>query len=123
MVLALTWWGWSGLVVAAFAIVFLWARHAWRTAVQQQLLDYLARTTPEVRLVEVRVKGLIFKGPDPGAIEKHLPLEPIYRDLAAHGGLSAEAESARLAIFSAVAGAMRTAATEHQAGDPLRRAS
>lgn len=125
MVLALTRWGWAGLVVAVVAIFAFWARHAWRTAVRQELVDYLGRAAPEITVVDVRVKCLICKGSVPGAAERRLPLDPVYRDLAALPDRSAEAEAARLAIFAAVADAARSGASapDQLDRDALRRVS
>ena len=125
MVLALTQWGWAGLVVAGVAIFAFWARHAWRTAVRQELVDYLGRAAPEITVVDVRVTCLICKGPAPGTSERRLPLEPVYRDLGALPDRSAEAEAARLAIFAAVAAAARAdaTATNRPDRDALRRVS
>lgn len=122
MVLALTRWGWAGLVVAGVAIFAFWARHAWRTAVRQELVDYLGRAAPEITVVDVRVKCLICKA---GAAERRLPLDPVYRDLAALPDRSAEAEAARLAIFAAVVSAARGAAdaADGPDRDALRRVS
>jgi hypothetical protein len=116
MVLALTRWGWAGLVVAVMAIYAFWARHAWRTAVRQELVDYLGRSAPEITVVDVRAKCLICKGPEAPA-ERRLPLDPVYRDLAAVPEGSAEGEAARLAIFAAVVQAARADR------DTLRRVS
>jgi hypothetical protein len=125
MVLALTQWGWAGLVVAGVAIFAFWARHAWRTAVRQELVDYLERAAPEITVVDVRVACLICKGPVPGTGERRLALEPVYRDLGALPDRSAEAEAARLAIFAAVADAARADATaaSRPDRDALRRVS
>jgi hypothetical protein len=125
MVLALTRWGWAGLVVAGVAIFAFWARHAWRTAVRQELVDYLERAAPEITVVDVRVKCLICKGPAPGTAERRLPLDPVYRNLAALPDGSAESEAARLAIFAAVAGEARGAVDAHGGADrdALRRVS
>jgi hypothetical protein len=117
MVLALTRWGWAGLVVAVVAIYAFWARHAWRTAVRQELVDYLGRRAPEITVVDVRAKCLICKGPEGAPVERRLPLDPVYRDLAALPEGSAEAEAARLAIFAAVVQAARAER------DGLRRVS
>jgi hypothetical protein len=107
MVLALTRWGWAGLVVAVVAIYAFWARHAWRTAVRQELVDYLGHHAPDITVVDVRAGCLVCKGPAPAPAERRLPLDPVYRDLAALPERSAEAEAARLAIFDAVARAAR----------------
>jgi hypothetical protein len=124
MVLALTRWGWAGLVVAAVAIFAFWARHAWRTAVRQELVDYLGRAAPEVTVVHVRVSCLICRGRS-GTAERSLPLDPVYRDLAALPDRSAEGEAGRLAIFAAVADAARsdTVGQPPPDHDTLRRVS
>jgi hypothetical protein len=116
----LTWWGWAGLSASVGLIVAVWARHAWRTAVREELVAYLGRAAPGVAVVRVRTACLIVKGRDAGAIERQLALEAFYRDLSARPGGSAEAEAARLEVFAAVA---RQAECASATDAPLRRAS
>jgi hypothetical protein len=114
MRIALTWWGWAGLAVAVGLIVAIWARYAWRTAVRNELVDYLGHAAPQVAVVRVRVACLVVKGP--AEDERPVDLEPFYRRLAARPGGSAEAEAARLEAFAEVA-------REAVAVDRLSRAS
>jgi hypothetical protein len=116
MRMGLTWWGWAGLVASVAVIVAFWARHAWRTAVREELVDYLGQAAPGVAVVRVGVKCLVVKGRDGAAIERQLALDAVYRDLAARPGGSAEAEAARLEVFAKVA-------REAAAVDRLSRAS
>jgi hypothetical protein len=126
MAVALTWWGWSGMVASVGAILALWARHAWRAAVRQELVDYLARAAPEIAILEARAGVLVYRcGTAP---ERRYRLGDFYRRLAGHPGGSAEAEASRLEVFAAAAITMRlhalgVAAIAPLAGDGLRRAS
>jgi hypothetical protein len=122
---ALTWWGWSGLVVSVGVILWIWGRHAWRAAVRQELVDYLAHAAPELAVTDVHLISIVCRARESGA-EHAVCLRAFYRDLAAHPGGTAESEAARLAIFAAVADTARvrlggppTAAS----ADALRRVS
>jgi phage tail sheath gpL-like len=119
---ALTWWGWSGLVVSVGVILWIWARHAWRAAVRQELVDYLAHAAPDLAVTDVHLASIVCCARDGGAAGAAVTLRAFYRDLAAHPGGSAESEAARLAIFAAVADAARAKVGDHRV-HPLRRAS
>jgi hypothetical protein len=119
---ALTWWGWSGLVVSVGVIVWIWGRHAWRAAVRQELVDYLAHAAPDLVVTDVDTVSIVCGTRDGGAAGAAVSLRTFYRDLAAHPGGSAESEAARLAIFAAVADAARARVGDGRA-EPLRRAS
>jgi hypothetical protein len=128
MVLALTWSGWSGLLASVGIILALWARHAWRAAVRQELVDYLAHAAPEIAVTEVHVGSLVYQLQAGGDGPRRITLDAFYRGLAAHSGGTAEAEAARLEVFAGVAITMRAhAGREPGRGavpvDPLRRAS
>jgi hypothetical protein len=118
---ALTWWGWSGLGVAVGVILWIWARHAWRAAVRQELVDYLAHAAPDLAVTEVYLVSIVCRGRESGA-EHAVCLRTFYRDLAAHPGGSAESEAARLAIFAAVVETARARVGAHPPA-ALRRAS
>jgi hypothetical protein len=128
MVRAMTWWGWAGLAVAVGVILWTWGRHAWRAAVRQELVDYLAHAAPDVAVVDVFVASIVCTGRAGGG-EHVVSLAAFYRDLAAHPGGTAESHAARLAIFATVADAARARVHGAQppdraaAVDPLRRAS
>jgi hypothetical protein len=113
MGMALTWWGWSGLVASVGAILALWARHAWRAAVRQELVAYLAHAAPEIAVTDVLVSAIVYRGGDAGTA-RTFALREFYRRLAACPGGSAEAEAARLEVFAGVALAMRI----HAGGAP-----
>ncbi len=130
MVLALTWSGWSGLLVSVGVILALWARHAWRAAVRQELVDYLAHAAPEIAVTDVHVGSLVYQARNGAEAPRTVPLQAFYRQLSTHPGGTAEAEAARLEIFAAVALTIRAHAGRewrpagHQAEDgSLRRAS
>ena len=131
MGLALTWWGWSGLVAAVGVILGLWARHAWRAAVRQELVDYLAHGAPQIEIAGVRAGALVYRARAAGAPVRTFTLYAFYRELAGCPGGSAEAEAARLEVFAAVAAHLRghgvdggaAPGTAHVEADPLRRAS
>jgi hypothetical protein len=107
MVLALTWSGWSGLMATVGVILALWARHAWRAAVREELLDYLAQAAPEIAITGVRVRSLAYRGRDGADAPRTIALDAFYRQLGAHPGGTAEAEAARREVFAAVAITMR----------------
>jgi hypothetical protein len=123
--LALTWMGWSGLMATVGVILALWARHAWRAAVREELLDYLARAAPEVAVTEVHVGSLVYQARDGAAVPRTIALDAFYRQLGAHPGGTAEAEAGRREVFAAVAITMRARVSPAPADDPaaLRRAS
>ena len=130
MVVALTWSGWSGLLVTVGVILALWARHAWRAAVRQELVDYLAHAAPEIAVTDVHVGSLVYRARNGADEARTVPLQAFYRELSAHPGGTAEAEAARLEVFAAVALSIRAHAgrewrpAAHQAEDgSLRRAS
>lgn len=106
MGMALTWWGWAGLLASVGVILALWARHAWRAAVREELVAYLAHAAPEIAVTEVFVGALVYRTGDPGT-SRTFGLGEFYRRLAAYPGGSAEAEAARLEVFAGAALAMR----------------
>ena len=108
MVLALTWTGWSGLMATVGVILALWARHAWRAAVREELVDYLAHAAPDVAITDVQVGSLVYQGRDGGAVPRTIALDAFYRQLGAYPGGTAEAEAARRDVFATVAITMRT---------------
>jgi hypothetical protein len=127
MALAMTWWSWSGLVASFGVILALWARHAWRAAVREELVTYLA---PQIAVTDVHRGSLVYQARDTGEAPRTLDLHAFYRQLSAHPGGSAESEAARLEVFAAVALTMRASAGRerppadpHAAGATLRRAS
>jgi hypothetical protein len=123
--LALTWTGWSGLLATVGVILAVWARHAWRAAVREELLDYLADAAPEVAITEIHVGSLVFRGRDVGALPRTIALDAFYRQLGAYPGGTAEAEAARREVFAALAITMRARVSRAPADDQaaLRRAS
>ena len=125
MVLALTWSGWSGLMATVGVILALWARHAWRAAVREELLDYLAHAAPDVTITDVHAGSLVYQAREGADAPRTIALDTFYRQLGAHPGGTAEAEAARLEVFAAVAITMRTRVSRASADDPaaLRRAS
>ena len=108
MVLALTWSGWSGLMATVGVILALWARHAWRAAVREELLDYLADAAPEVVITDVQAGSLVYRGRDTSDSPRTIALDAFYRQLGAYPGGTAEAEAARRDVFATVAITMRT---------------
>jgi hypothetical protein len=108
MVVALTWSGWSGLMAAVGVILALWARHAWRAAVREELLDYLAHAAPEVLITDVRVGSLVYRASNGSDSPRTIALDAFYRQLGAYPGGTAEAEAARREVFATVAITMRT---------------
>jgi hypothetical protein len=126
MVLALTWWSWSGLLASVGVILALWARHAWRAAVREELVAYLAHAAPDIAVTDVLVGRIVYRSRD-AEVSRTFALGEFYRRLGAHPGGSAEAEAARLEVFAAVALTMRVNAHREpaSAGDEatLRRAS
>jgi hypothetical protein len=130
MALAMTWWGWSGLVASFGVILALWARHAWRAAVREELVDYLTHAAPDLAVTDVHVGSLVYQERAGRAEPRTIALHAFYRQLAAHPGGSAESEAARLEVFAAVAltmrahgGRERPPAEQHPDGGALRRAS
>ena len=127
MVVALTWSGWSGLLASVGIVLVLWARHAWRAAVRQELVDYLAHAAPEIAVTDVHVGSLVYQRRG-GDGPRRIALDAFYRGLAGHPGGTAEAEAARLEVFASVALTLRAHA-DREPGlgaasiDPLRRAS
>src|SRR5688572_16289603 len=120
MRVALTWWGWAALVAAVVVILGIWARRAWRTAVRAELVDYLRREVPGVALAEVHARRLVFRLPGAAGGAATFHLQCFYAALAAcPTGQTAEAESARLAVFATTAQALREAAMG-AALDPAR---
>ena len=73
MVLALTWWGWSGLIVVLVLMLGVWARRAWRTTARLALVEYLRRELPELRITRVHANHLVFTFPAPPAARAVLP--------------------------------------------------
>lgn len=114
MVVALTWWGWSGLLASVGVILALWARHAWRAAVREELVAYLAHAAPEIAVTDVLVSAMVYETREAG-VSRRFALREFYRRLAACPGGSAEAEAARLEVFAGVALAMRI----HASHDPV----
>jgi hypothetical protein len=128
MALALTWSGWSGLLASVGIILALWVRHAWRAAVRQELVDYLAHAAPEITVTDVRDGSLVYQAGVDGGGPRRIALAAFYRALAAHSGGTAEAEAARLDVFAILAITMRAQAGREPSRaaapiDPLRRAS
>ena len=107
MALALTWWGWSGLLASVGVILALWARHAWRAAVREELVDYLAHAAPEVAITDVHIGSLVYRARDAADPPRTIALAPFYRQLGIHPGGTAEAEAARREVFAAIATTMR----------------
>lgn len=124
MGMALTWWGWSGLLASVGVILALWARHAWRAAVREELVAYLAHAAPEIVVTEVLVGAIVYRTDAPGT-SRRLQLAEFYRRLAACPGGSAEAEAARLEVFASAALAMRIHGSREPAPavEAYRRAS
>lgn len=124
MGMALTWWGWSGLMASVGVILALWARHAWRAAVREELVAYLAHAAPEIAVTQVLAGAIVYRMGDSSA-SRTFPLREFYRRLGAHPGGSAEAEAARLEVFSGAALAMRINAGGEPApvAETYRRAS
>ena len=120
MRLALTWWGWAGLVVAVVIILGLWARRAWRAAVRLELIDHLDREVPELRITRVHADRLIFTVRGSAArAETAFPLHRFYDGLAqCPTDQSAEAEAARLEVFRMTVITLRQATAGHP--DPDR---
>ena len=106
MAVALTWWGWSGLLVSVGVILALWARQAWRAAVRDELLAYLAHAAPEIVVTDVFVGAVIYRTRDADT-SRRFPLCEFYQRLAAYPGGTAEGEAARLEVFAGVALSMR----------------
>jgi hypothetical protein len=120
MRLALTWWGWAGLVVAVVVILGIWARRAWRTAVRVELVDYLEREVPDVPIARVHANRLVFRLPGASGGTATFRLQRFYEALAAcPTHQTAEAEAARVAVFATAAQALREAAMG-AALDPAR---
>jgi hypothetical protein len=111
-------------------ILALWARHAWRAAVREELVDFLAHAAPEVAITDVHVGSLVYQARDHADSPRTIALDAFYRQLGAHPGGTAEAEAARREVFAAVAITMRSrvgrapdhAAMPRASGD-LRQAS
>jgi hypothetical protein len=119
MRLALTWWGWAGLVAALVVILGIWARRAWRTAVRGELVAYLQREVPEIAIAEVHPTRLVFALPGAGD-RATFHLGRFYAALAeCPTHQTAEAEAARLAVFATTAQALREAMSG-AALDPAR---
>ena len=97
MVLALTWSGWSGLMASVGVILAaVGARHAWRAAVREELLDYLAQAAPEVAITGVRVGSLVYQARDGADAPRTIALDAVLSPAAARTrGGTAEAEAAR----------------------------
>jgi hypothetical protein len=119
MRLALTWWGWAGLVASIVVILGIWARRAWRTAVRAELVDYLQREVPEIAIAKVHASRLVFSVPGAGG-EGTFHLQRFYEALAAcPARQTAEAEAARQEVFATTAQALREA-VHGLALDPAR---
>jgi hypothetical protein len=121
MRLALTWWGWAGLVVAVVIILGLWARRAWRAAVRLELLDHLDRELPDLRITRVHADRLIVTVTGSGrAVQTAFPLHGFYDGLAqCPSDRTAEAEAARLEVFRMAVVTLRDATvaqSDHRAG-------
>ncbi len=128
MALALTWSGWSGLLASVGVILALWARHAWRAAVRQELVDYLSHAAPEIAVTDVRVGSLVYQVGAGGDGPRRIALAAYYRGMADHPGGTAEAEAARQEVLAGVAITMRARAGREPIRatspiDPLRHAS
>jgi hypothetical protein len=109
MVLALTWWGWSGLIVAVVIVLGAWARRAWRATVRRELVDYLRREAPELMLTRVHADRLIFSVPGGG--EGVLHLQRFYGAMAeCPTARTAEAEAERQSVFATLRQTLREAA-------------
>ena len=67
-------------------ILALWARHAWRAAVREELLDYLAHAAPEVAITDVHVGSLVYQAREGAALPRTIALDAFYRQLGAHPG-------------------------------------
>ena len=83
MVLALTWSGWSGLLASVGVVLALWARHTWRAAVRQELVDYLAHAAPEIAVTGVHAGSLVYlMGEGGGGEPRRIALDAFYQHLA-----------------------------------------
>ena len=56
MVLALTWSGWSGLMATVGVILAVWARHAWRAAVREELHTELERMLNDIIKFKIHIQ-------------------------------------------------------------------
>jgi hypothetical protein len=111
MVLAMTWWGWSGLVVALVLILGVWARRAWRTTMRLELVEYLRHELPELQITCIHASELVFSVPGAVGGEGTFSLRRFYVALAGcPADQSAEAEAARLEVFKAVVQTLREVA-------------
>lgn len=120
MRLALTWWGWAGLVAAVVVILGIWARRAWRAAVRAELVAYLRRDVPDVAIAEVHASRIVFALPGAAGGTATFHLARFYAALAAcPTHQTAEAEAARRAVFATTAQALRESAMG-AALDPAR---
>jgi hypothetical protein len=122
MGMALTWWGWSGLMASVGVILALWARHAWRAAVRDELVAYLAHAAPEIAVTDVLAGAIVYRTGDSDMSRTFL-LGEFYRRLGTHPGGSAEAEAARLEVFAGAALAMRINGSPAPMAETYRRAS
>jgi hypothetical protein len=110
--LALTWFGWAGVVVAVLAGLFLLmfaANRSWRNSVRQELVAYLGTHAPEVTIAAVHADRLELRPPgqgeDAGAT---FFLFNTYQQLAAiREPDAASATAARNAIFDVVVRSIR----------------
>jgi hypothetical protein len=110
--LALTWSGWAGVVVAVLAGLFallLAANRSWRRTVREELVAYLTAHVPEVTIAAVRPDRLELRwagaGDDDGAT---FYLTRIYHQLAdVREPDAASATAARDEIFAVVAKTLR----------------
>ena len=83
MVLALTWWGWSGLIVVLVLMLGVWARRAWRTTARLALVEHLRRELPELQITRVHANHLVFTVPGAAGGEGTFYLQRFYGVLAA----------------------------------------
>ena len=120
MMLALTWWGWSGLVVFLVLILGVLARRAWRATARRELVDHLGRELPDLQITRVHASRLVFTVPGAVGGEGTFYLQRFYAALAdCPADQTAEAEAARLDVFKSVAQTLREAANG-LALDPVR---
>src|SRR4026208_752143 len=112
MALALTWRGGGGgranvggarRRAPVGVLLALWARHAWRAAVREELVDYLAHAAPDVAITDAPVGSPGYQGRGGGGAAPAAAPGAFYRQPGAHPGGTAESEAARLEVFATVA--------------------
>jgi hypothetical protein len=108
MVLALSWWGWAGLAVIGFVALVLASWRSYRKGVRRELVEYLQKHAPDVRIVAVHGDRLELRLEGGAAEGGTFYFARLYQMIAGlPGGTTEENQAAREALYANVLKTLR----------------